>query len=448
MRFIGVLALMMAVLTLISPTPGFARQSFGVEKGGDDGTETPPADSPPPADEPPPADAPPPTENPPAAEPPADKPADNNDGGGSGDPSNIDLNKLKGKFKKGDLDKAMDLLNKGSGGKNTGSSGSGASSKTPDKAGTSGSGGEAATADSSTDVKLDESDRQYCEVHMKNATRNYRKKQYDRALDEVNQVLGVDRNHEGAHFMKAVLEAKRKSYLDAWREVEISRKTLENDAKFKDFVARLQKVSPKPDTILAAGGSASRAAPTHVSELVVDTLEDFFCDKEISGKVSAFGSGEFSEADGKVTVPIHFTAQAALDGLAMEKKFKELLKKNDIADFKASDGNKKVELKLVFSGLPKSNPGLQAVKSVAEFLKEPSEEFDVKIEKSEEVDSGTSKVLMGTYTLMGRGIADINNFLRRVSSSADHYFIDSLEYKSLNGQTVLRGTVKIFIKTE
>lgn len=374
----------------------------------------------------------------------AGSPENSGDSGDGGE--KVDLNALKKKFKKGDLNSALDALKKGgidelqSGGNSSGGGGTSTGGKPA---------GPLSVADmqQADDGPLNDNDKAYVKAHWINAKRNYKKKNYDRALEEITNILGVDKKHGESYLMRASILAMRKSFLDCWRALEKAKKFLPGDAKVGKFEETLSKASPKPDGLADEGTSVARPPAKFASQAVLDAVENLFADRSTTAKVSNFANGAAVEADGKVSCPFTFSGNESLDADTLEKKLKEV-SRGEVKDKKPKNDGKSVDMVLTISGLPVKNPDVKPLKDITEFMKIISEETDVKIDKSEEGNIEPDKVMTGTYTLLARGISDINTFLHKLSPHTESYFLEKMELTSINSQVLWKGNAKIRIKTE
>jgi len=375
----------------------------------------------------------------------SDSGSSNNDGSGSAGDADSNPNKkslgkgdlinsLKKKFGDKDVDKAMQLLDKKGGGANGRVDGAAPSDLT------------FGSIVSSASAEVSEADKTYCKAHWVNAKRNYKAKNYDRAIDEIKNILGVDPGFAEAYLMRASIFAKRKAFTDAWRDLEKARKKLADDPKLKKFEETLAKASPKPENIVESA-SANRNPPLHVSELTLDVLEDVLSDMEIASKVNLVSVKPFVENDGKVDVTITFSGKSAIDADVFEKKVKEI-SKQEVKDIKPGKDGKELEMVLNISGLPKENPAVKPVNGLSQFLKDVSEESDVKVESSEEGNVDANKFVEGKYVLLAKGLSEMNAFMRKLSPYASNYHPEKLETRLINNQPILKGSMVVRFKVE
>jgi hypothetical protein len=367
---------------------------------------------------------------------------------GEGSSSGSDLDDLKaraksGKINKNDIDKALEMFNKGEG-KEPGSI-VGDLNKMP-------TAGEriVSVADlPSEDVaaELNSADKAYVKAHWSNARRNYKKKNLDRALEEVKNILSVDKNNGEAYLMRASALAMRKDFSGAWQALDKAKKLLPTDAKVAKFAETLSKTSPRQDSTAGSDSGSGRPAPKFAFEAAVNALEDFFADRASTGKVRGFELGAPADETDKVTFAVAFSGIDSLDPSTLGKRLKELSKR-EVGDVKAGSTPKNVELKLIIPDLPSKNPAPAAIVDLAEWLKIAAEETDIKIDHSEEGLADANKLLTGRYTLIGRSITSINEFLRKMTPFAESFALENLQVTAFGSNAFWKGTAKITFKTE
>jgi len=288
------------------------------------------------------------------------------------------------------------------------------------------------------ETKIDPADKMFCEAHMKLARRHFKAGNLDRAKEELDQVIERLGSHAEARFMRAVTAAKSKDYMDAWRHISIAEQSAPGHPRIKEFVARLEKVLPRPSVI--ADDVAVRPAATHASELLGDALESLFANKSASGKLVAIGCNGMSESAGKPIAILVFEASAPLDADPIKSSLKESLK-GEIRDVKTASGGSSLEITVEVPGLPLLNPSAKPVSSLGELLKSTSEETDVALKNSSESEPDVNKRVTGTYTIVAAGLRNVNDFMRKLSSQAVDCRIVHLTNTTMNAQNVWKGDV-------
>ncbi len=90
-------------------------------------------------------------------------------------------------------------------------------------------------------------DKRHVLVHMKLANRHFSKKNYEKAIEEVNTVFERDPANSGGHFMSAVIAGRKKDYKTAWYHINIAKEKDSGNAKIDDFIKKLKTVSTEPE---------------------------------------------------------------------------------------------------------------------------------------------------------------------------------------------------------
>jgi len=288
-------------------------------------------------------------------------------------------------------------------------------------------------------------DLMFAQAHMKLAKRHFGSKNLDRAKSEISQILERVSDYPEARFMRAVIAAKEKDFIEAWRNIEVASKGAPENQKVKDFIDRLQKAYPKPD-ILPDATPAARQAPTHASELAADALEKLFSDKAVSGKLVAVELASFTEKDGTTMAELKLESSMVLDGAAVKTSLQAILG-GAVSEPKTASGGSVIEMEIELPKLPRKNPKPQAVSGVAEFLKGISEETDVAIQNSSETDPDSNKQQSGTYTLAAKGIKSLNDFLRKISPFTLEFTINRFYSAVFAGKSIWKAEVTVVFLT-
>lgn len=293
-------------------------------------------------------------------------------------------------------------------------------------------------SDTSSEPKVDPADKMYCEAHMKLARRNFKMGNVDRAKEELDLVIERLSGHAEARFMRAVIAAKTKDFMAAWRHISIAEQSAPNHPRIKEFIARLEKAMPRPSVI--PDEVAARPAPAHASELLGDALEALFANKKASGGISALECKGIEESGGKIVAKLVFEGNATLDENPIKDALKEALK-GDSAGSKTASGGATLEITVELPGLPLLNPAAKPVSSLGELLKTASEETDVALKNSSESEPDADKRVTGTYTIVAAGLRNVNDFMRKLSASAVDGRIVRIANTTMNAQNVWKGEV-------
>lgn len=377
------------------------------------------------------------------------------------------------KFSPEEMEKAKKMMNQflkkdgsgdGTGDGGDGDSGDGSDSGSGDSSDSSGS-GDSSSSDSSpssaggntgsgesidsqpmaepepSKKKTDPNDLMFAQAHMKLAKRHFGSKNFDRAKAELEQVLERVPEYPEARFMKAVIAAKEKNFVEAWRNIEVARQGAPDNKKVLEFIERLEKAYPKPD-VLPDASPAARPAPTYASELAVDALEKLFSEKCVAGKLAAVECASIAEKDGTTMAQLKLEGTALLDPGEVRTALQTILG-GKVGEPKTASGGQVLELEVELPKVPAKNPGAQSVSGLTEFLKGISEETDVAIQDSSESDPDANKQQTGTYTLAAKGIKNLNDFLRKVSPYAVEFTVNRFYSTVFAGKSIWKGEVKV-----
>jgi len=287
--------------------------------------------------------------------------------------------------------------------------------------------------------KIDPADKMYGEAHMKLARRNFKLGNVDRAREELDLVIERIPTHAEARFMRAVIAAKAKDFITAWRHISIAEQSAPNHPRIKEFIARLEKAMPRPSVIPEE--VAARPAPAHASELLGDAIEALFANKKASAGVSALGCTGIEETGGKIVAKLTFEGNAPLDENSIKDALKEALKA-DVPDATTASAGTTLEIVVGLPGLPLLNPAAKPLSNLGELLKTASEETDVALKNSSESEPDADKRITGTYTIVAANLRSVNDFMRKLSSEAVDCRIVHLVNTTMNEQNVWKGEVR------
>ena len=273
---------------------------------------------------------------------------------------------------------------------------------------------------------------------MKLARRHFKSGNLDRAKEELDLVIERQGNHAEARFMRAVIAAKSKDYMGAWRHISVAEQSAPDHPRIKEFISRLEKAMPRPSVI--PDEVAARPAATHASELLGDAIESLFANKAASGKLVGIGCNGLLEHGGKAAAVLVLDGTAPLDADPIKRALKEALN-GEIQDTKTASGGSSLEITVEIPGLPLLNPSAKPVSSLTELLKSASEETDVALKNSSESEPDADKRITGTYTIVAAGLRNVNDFMRKLSPQAVDCRIVHLANTTMNGQNVWKGDV-------
>lgn len=293
-------------------------------------------------------------------------------------------------------------------------------------------------ADAPSKPKVDPADKMFCEAHMKLARRHFKLGNIDRAQEELDLVIERLGSHTEARFMRAVLAAKTKDFMSAWRHISIAEQSAPDHPRIKEFITRLEKAMPRPSVIPEE--VTARPAPTHASELLGDAIESLFANKAASGKITTLGCEELAEKDGKTVAKLVFEGNSPLDETPIKDTLKGALK-GEIRNAQTASGGTTLEISIEIPDLPLLNTSAKPVSSLGELLKAASEETDVAIKNSSESEPDADRRMTGTYTIIAAGLRNVNDFMRKLSSEAVDCRILHLANTTVNEQNVWKGDV-------
>ncbi len=290
--------------------------------------------------------------------------------------------------------------------------------------------------------KIDPADLLFAQAHMKLAKRAFTAKNIDKAKAELTLIFERVSDYPEARFMRAVIAAREKEFVEAWRHIDIAQKAAPDNPKIKEFVDRLQKAFPKPDTLPDAA-PAARPAPTFAAEMIAHGLEKLFADKAVSGKLSSVAATGFADEGGTVKAVVTLETTDSLDPAATKTAIAAAIAAT-VEEAKTASEGKTLEFPLEISGVPLKNPGVQAVpEGLSAFLKGVSEDTDVAIQDSSESDPDASKQQTGTYTVAAAGIKNLVDFLAKVGPHAVEYSINRFYATTFGGKSIWKGELKI-----
>ncbi|RCK80063.1 MAG: hypothetical protein OZSIB_3567 [Candidatus Ozemobacter sibiricus] len=301
-----------------------------------------------------------------------------------------------------------------------------------------------AGGDASTPAKkkIDPADLMYAQAHMKLAKRAFTAKNLEKAKAELALIFERVSDFAEARFMRAVIAAKEKEFVEAWRHIEIAQKAAPDNPKIKEFVDRLQKAFPKPDTLPDAA-PAARPAPTFAAAMVAHGLEKLFAEKAVSGRLSSVAATDFVEEAGTVKAVLILETSGGLDPVATKAAVGAVMAAT-VGEPKTASEGKTLEFPIDITGLPRQNPSPKPVpETLSDFLKGVSEETDVAIQDSSESDPDANKQQAGTYTVAAAGIKNLVDFLDKVGPHAIEFSIPRFYATTFGGKSIWKGELKI-----
>lgn len=296
-----------------------------------------------------------------------------------------------------------------------------------------------------SDQGVSESDQRYISVHMKLANRHFSRKNYARAVEEVELVFERQPDHGGGRFMRAVIAARLKEHDNAWHNISIARDKDPENPKIKSFIEKLKTVAPEPEKTLGVAG-IFRPLPVSASEKACDVIEKLLKDAS-SYNIISIEIDEYSTDGNSVWVKMQITCSS----IVQKANIAAVLEKAaggrvEILSGPPPQGEEKLlSIKFEISGMPVENKQVKPVSDLREFVKMIAEETDVAISDTEERDA-ENKILDTTYEIAVRDFKSLNDFLRKMSPYAHKFRVISLKLAYITGsQTVIwRSKVQMF----
>lgn len=288
---------------------------------------------------------------------------------------------------------------------------------------------------------LSEQDTRHITVHLKLANRHFLKKNYSKAIDELELVFERQPDHGGGRFMRAVIAARKKDLMTAWQNILVAKEKDAENEKIKSFISKLETRMPQPEKFIGVPG-IYRPTPVSVGEKACDIIERFL-KEPVSQNLVSLSSEDYQGSDNSAIFPIKMTFSSPVDADAAINIFKvasgETVEKSD-------DGKdtKVLAVKVKIEKLPLKNPNVKPISSYIEFVKNVAEETDVAISDSVERDK-ENKILEVTYEIAARDFASLNNFLRKVSPYSHYLRVLELKLAYITGseEIIWKGKIRV-----
>ncbi|MBU1105941.1 MAG: hypothetical protein KKB51_04660 [Candidatus Riflebacteria bacterium] len=300
------------------------------------------------------------------------------------------------------------------------------------------------TIDSSEQV-LTDSDQRYITVHMKLANRHFLKKNYQRAIEEVELVFERQPDHSGGRFMRAVIAARMKEHENAWHNVNIAREKDPENPKITSFINKLKTVAPEPGKTVGVAG-IFRPLPISASEKACDVIERLLKDQSSYNIIGIEIEEPTSEAN-SVWIPVKITCSSTVQKPAIAAVLEKASGgRVEITSAPPPQGEEKLlDLKFEIAGMGTENKDVKPISELREFVKLIAEEVDVAISDTAERDA-ENKILETTYEVAARDFKPLSDFLRKMSPYAHKFRILSMKLAYLAGSQSLiwRCKVQVF----
>lgn len=288
---------------------------------------------------------------------------------------------------------------------------------------------------------LSEQDTRHITVHMKLANRHFMKKNYAKAIDELELVFERQPDHGGGRFMRAVIAARKGDHMTAWQNILVAKEKDPEGDKIKSFIEKLSTKMPQPDKFLGVPG-IYRPTPVSVGEKSCDIIERFL-KEPVSQNLTSFSSEEFQGSDNNATLLIKMKFSNPPETQSVLNILKNASGNPAERTDDGKDG-KSLDVKISIDGLPLKNPEVKTLSSYIEFVKNTAEETDVAISDSIERDK-ENKILEVTYEIAARDFASLNNFLRKVSPYSHYLRVIEMKLAFITGseQVIWKGKIKV-----
>lgn len=294
--------------------------------------------------------------------------------------------------------------------------------------------------DNSTRI-FSEQDTRHITVHMKLANRNFLRKKYEKAIEELELVFEREPDNAGGRFMRAVIAARKKDHMTAWQNILVAKEKDPENAKIKSFITKLTSVMPQPEKFIGVPG-IYRPTPVSACEKAADVIEKFL-KEPLSQNLISFSTDEFSEKGNGSAISISMVFSAPPDAEQILALFKTSTGE-PVERLDDKSDNKKLSVKIELAGLKIKNPQTKPISELREFVKNISEEADVAISDSVERDK-ENKILETTYEIAARNFSSMNDFFRKASPYAHTFRVLELKLSYIKGsqEIIWKGKAKI-----
>lgn len=284
---------------------------------------------------------------------------------------------------------------------------------------------------------LSEADKRHITVHMKLANRHFSKKNYDKAIEEVELVFEREPDNFGGRFMRAVIAGRLKDHQTAWHNIVIAREKDAANPKVASFIDKLKTVAPEPVNPRWVPG-VFRSIPVSASEKACDIIERLLIDP-VSQNIVNLTTGDYINEAGTVFLPLTLECSSAPDATAITAVLSKACGSEVTT---TSNASTTLGLKVAIKDLAIENPAVKPISDLSEFVKGLTEEIDVAISDTVEREA-ENKVLDITYEVSSRDFKTLNSFLRKVSPYAKHFRVLSMRLAYITGSQSIIWKCKI-----
>ena len=287
--------------------------------------------------------------------------------------------------------------------------------------------------------ELNEADKRFVALHMKLANRHFLKKRYSNAENEITSVFSKQPSHSGAHFMKAVIAARKKQYDIAWYNILIANeKDKTNKEKITSFLNKLKTVSSEPKSPVWVK-DIYREIPSSACDKCCDIIEKFLKTK-ISQNVLEITIDDFMNSS-KATIPIKikFSPEAPS---AVDLKSSFLDNSNIEITKNSIDGNI-WSANFEINDLPIENSKATTISDIKDFISGITEEIDVAILENEEYEP-QNNLMKVNYKISARTFSVLNDFLRTISPYVKKYYVSSIILGEAGNDTIWKTEISVY----
>ena len=294
--------------------------------------------------------------------------------------------------------------------------------------------------------ELTPEDKRHVLLHKKLANRHFAKKNYDKAIEEVNSVFSRDSSNSGGHFMYAVISARKKDYNPAWYHISIAKEKDSGNSKIDDFIKKLKTVSSEPQNPGWVTGIYN-GIQTDASDRTFDLIEKLLQD-ECSQNITSIQTTEYkSEGTNNSGVEITFKAR---DQFNPDKIVLALRKVNPAGAGVKNTSNNNLEMRLSFRELSAEKTTAKPINIINDFINDLTEQFpEVAISNTDEGEpqNGIQEIV---YEISVREFSTLNQFFRKISPYATKYVLQNMELAYLPGSesTIWKAKVKVSYKVK
>ena len=289
----------------------------------------------------------------------------------------------------------------------------------------------------SSEPELSNSDKMYITMHMKLANKHFKKKEYDKAESEISNVLARQPSHGGAHFMKAVISARKKQYNKAWYYILIAKDKDSNQAKISSFISKLSTVLKEPTSPSWVKG-IYRGIPSSACDKYCDIIESFL-KTQTSQYVSSIAIKDFTDSN-KASIPITIIfIPNAPDSNEIKKAFQDSSNVSITGD--SVSGNKWTAT-FNISDLQVENANAVPIKDLKYFIEEINEDIDVAINDTEELEPNGDTMEV-KYKISVRTFSVLNDFLRTISPYAKKYIVSDITLGTVGNSVIWKTAVSV-----